>query len=95
MPGRVQHERHGGRGGKFEQRLGARELVEGRKLQPVAGDDPDRTEQDQAAGRAQKSADDGIGDVADGATHPRNAESAQHDAGSDRRDAERDQHRRQ
>ena len=44
-------------------------------------------------GGAEEAADHGIGHIADGAAHPRQAEAAQYDAGHDGREAERDQHR--
>ena len=47
------------------------------------------------AGGAEKAADHRVGHIADGAAHPRDAETAQHDAGHDGRKAERDQNRRQ
>ena len=61
------------------------ELAERRELQALAGDDADRAEHDQAAGRAEKAADHGVRHIADRAAHPRHAEAAEHDAGHDGR----------
>ena len=68
-------------------------MAEGFELQAMAGDDPDGAEGKQAAGRAQESAHHGIGYVADGAAHARQAETAKHDAGGDGGDAKRNQNR--
>ncbi len=88
VPGQIQHERHGAGRRQFGQRQGVCELIEGRELKAVAGDDADRAEQDQAAGGAEKSADHRIGHIADRAAHPRHAEAAQHDAGRDAGEAQ-------
>ncbi len=92
VPGEVKHQRHRAGRREFVSRLHVLEMVEGRKLQLDSGDDPDRAEQDQAAGGAEEAADHGVGHVADGAAHPRQAKAAEHEAGREAGDAEGDQH---
>ena len=83
MPGQIQRQRHRAGRRQFVQDLDVRELVKRRELKAQAGDDADRAQNDQAGGRAEEPADDGIGHIADRATHPRHAEAAKHDAGDD------------
>ena len=83
VPGQIEDESHGAGGRQFGQRLEIFELIERCELQAMAGDDADRAEQDQAAGRAEKSADHRIGHIADRAAHPRHPEAAEHDPGRD------------
>jgi hypothetical protein len=59
------------------------EPVEGGKLETQAGDDANRTENDQAAGRAEEPADHRVRHVTDRAAHPRHPEAAQHETGDD------------
>jgi hypothetical protein len=70
-------------------------LIEGRKLQAMAGDDANGAQQDQEAGGPEKSADHRVGHIADRAAHPRQPEAADHEAGRDAGKPKRDQHRRQ
>jgi len=76
MPGQIEHQRHGAGRCQFGQRQKVCELIERRELEPVTGDDANRTENDQAAGRAEKSADHRIRHIADRAAHPRHPETA-------------------
>ena len=57
VPGQIEDEGHGADRRQFGQRQDICELTERRKLKALAGDDANRTENDQAAGRAEKSAD--------------------------------------
>jgi hypothetical protein len=83
VPGQIEDDGHGAGGRQFGQRLDILELAERCKLQALAGDDADRAEKDQAAGRAEKSADHRIGYIADRTADPRHSAAAEHDAGRD------------
>ena len=49
----------------------------------IIGDYANRAQHDQKPGRAEEAADNGVGYVTDGAAHPRQAKTAQYDAGHD------------
>ena len=63
------------------------------EMQMAIRDDADAAQYDQACGGAEKAADDGIGNVADRAPDPRQADAAKNEAGDDRRARQRHQHR--
>jgi len=95
VPGQIQDQRHRAGRRQFGQRQEICEPIERRKLKALAGDDANRTENDQAAGSAEKSADHRVRHIADRAAHPRHPETTEHDAGDDGRKGKGDENRSQ
>ncbi len=81
VPGQIEDEGHRAGCRQFGQRQHICEPVECRKLKSFPRDDANRAEKQQAADRAEKSADHGVRHVADRAAHPRHPEAAEHEAG--------------
>ena len=94
VPGQIEDERHGAGGASSDSVRMSSNWPSVANCKALTGDDADRAEKDEAAGRRQKAADHRIGHIADRAAHPRHSETAQHDAGQDGRERERDQDRR-
>jgi hypothetical protein len=81
VPGQIEDKGHRAGCRQFGQRHHIREPIECRKLKSLPRDDANRAENEQAADSAEKSADHRVGHVADRAAHPRQPETAEHDAG--------------